>query len=115
MVKRELSQRKDFNYPHFTRIIGIKLKSRSINQLNVSSSYLSKALKDTFGHRILGPMQPQISKIRDYNIIGFMIKIERNASVSKAKNILKEIIQRFENKKINRKTNLEVDIDPISL
>ena len=115
MVERELNQRKDFNYPPYTRIIGIKLKSKNVNELNVSSSYLSKALKDTFGHRVLGPMQPQISKIRDYNIIGFMIKIERNASVSKAKNILKEIIQRFENKKINRKTNLEVDIDPISL
>ena len=109
----QISERKSFNYPPFSRIIGITLKHRDKNQLDKAANQLATQLRKSFGHRVLGPEYPSISRIRNYYHKDILLKIEVEASVKKAKTFLTTIIEKLQEQKDFRSVRIILDVDKI--
>ena len=109
----QISERKSFNYPPFSRIIGITLKHRDKNQLDKAANQLATQLRKSFGHRVLGPEYPSISRIRNYYHKDILLKIEVDASVKKAKTFLTTIIEKLQEQKDFRSVRIILDVDKI--
>jgi primosomal protein N' (replication factor Y) len=112
MYNEELAERKQFNYPPFTRLIFINIKHKDADLLNVASQKFANILKGQLGGRVLGPEQPLVSRVRNYYIKQVIIKSDKNTSIQKVKSILKDTIVQFQSEKDYRAVNIQVDVDP---
>ncbi|RZL42079.1 MAG: primosomal protein N', partial [Pedobacter sp.] len=112
MYADEMDERKQFNYPPFSRLIFINVKHKDANILNHASTYLANALRSQLGSRILGPEQPLVSRIRNYYIKQIIIKTEKNAAIQKVKIIVKETIKEFNAQKEFKSVITQIDVDP---
>ncbi len=111
-IKQQVTERKAFSYPPFSRMISILVKNKNKNKLDISASILSNMLRKSFGDRVLGPEYPIINKIRNYYQKNLFIKIELELSVKVAKEILNEILEKSYNNKDFKSTRIFIDIDP---
>ncbi len=112
MYNDEMAERKQFNYPPFTRLIFINVKHKDANVLNIAAQTLANALRSQLGNRILGPEQPLVARIRNYYIKQIIIKTEKNAAIQKVKAVLKETIKDFNAQKDFKSVITQIDVDP---
>lgn len=112
MYADEMEERKQFNYPPFTRLIFINVKHKDANVLNIAAQQLANALKAQLGNRILGPEQPLVARIRNYYIKQIIIKTEKSAAIQKVKTVLKDTIQNFNAQKDFKSVITQIDVDP---
>jgi primosomal protein N' (replication factor Y) len=89
MYLSQISDRKELLYPPFVRLIEITLKHRNEQTLLRAAQMLSQRLKAVFGSRVLGPVAPLVNRVQNRYLINFMLKIEREKSTEKAKELLK--------------------------
>lgn len=112
MYNDELTERRQFLYPPFTRLIFINIKHKDQDLLNVAAQRFASALRAQLGRRVLGPEQPMVARIRNYYIKQVIIKSDKDTSIQKVKSILKETILQFQMEKDYRGVNIQVDVDP---
>lgn len=113
MYASQLSERQEYIYPPYYRLINISIKHKKQQLVNEAANYFAKSLKKIFGIRVFGPQAPLINRIQNNYIVNILLKIEKKSSPSKAKwilnqqaNFLKEI-DRFKAIQIN------FDVDPM--
>lgn len=112
LYTNEIIERRNFHYPPFYRIIVIRLRHKNMNNLEMGSQTLAKALKDVFFDRILGPETPLVSRVRNLYIKHITIKFEREASPKKIKKLLAEKIELFLADHDYRSIRVDIDVDP---
>jgi primosomal protein N' (replication factor Y) len=113
MYSSQLSERQEYIYPPYYRLVNIVMKHKNQSLLNEAANYLAKSLRKIFGIRVFGPQAPVINRIQNYYIVNILLKIEKKSSPAKAKwilnqqaNFLKEI-DKFKAIMIN------FDVDPM--
>jgi len=111
--QRDLYEREKFHYPPHSRLIEITLRYRDVEKVMESANQLTGLFRNSLGSRVYGPHQPVISKIRNQFIRTIMIKIERDASASKAKEHIREAVARFFSESENRRVQVHIDVDPM--
>lgn len=109
----EIDERKNFNYPPFTRIIYIYLKHRDNSTLSEISTIYASQLRQQFGNRIFGPEEPVISRIQSLYIRKIMLKIETNASMKKVKQILRDTYEYMHQQPRMKGMIVYYDVDPM--
>ena len=92
MCAKLLNERKRFGYPPYTRMIRITMRSGNSDVLVKASTALGERLRNRFARRVLGPVTPLIDRIRGEHRVELLLKIEVEASFSRAKAILREEI-----------------------
>lgn len=112
MYEDELAERKEFNYPPFSRLIFINVKHKDHHVLSLAAQHLANTLRSQLGNRVLGPEQPLIARIRNYYIKQIIIKTERSAAIQTVKAVLKETIKNFNAQKDFKSVITQVDVDP---
>ena len=112
MYKSQAEERETFGYPPFTRLVKINIRHKEWNSLNEFSALLGSLLKESFGKRVLGPEAPVITKIHTWHIKTILIKIEKEKSVSSAKEIIRRSIEKIEKLKGASSLKISVDVDP---
>jgi primosomal protein N' (replication factor Y) len=113
LFKQQLVERKNYHYPPYYRLIRISVKHRDAKMLEVGTEQLSRNLRSTFKHRILGPEDPLINRIQNFYIKELLIKLERNADLGKAKSIIQGEIDRIKEYQPFRGLLVLPDVDPI--
>jgi primosomal protein N' (replication factor Y) len=112
MYKSQLAERKEFNYPPFTRLIRIFLKHRMESVVTAAADILATNLKEVLGNGVLGPESPPHSRLQNRYIKSILLKIGRNISYR----YTRELISRNSNVLLNRKefSSLRIysDVDP---
>jgi len=112
MYADEMEERKQFNYPPFSRLIFINVKHKDANVLNFAAQTLANSLRAQLGNRILGPEQPLVARIRNYYIKQIIVKTEKNAAIQKVKAVLKDTIKDFNAQKDFKSVITQIDVDP---
>lgn len=113
MYTRQLAERKSFFYPPYTRLIYIYLKHRDETLLQELAVRYTSALRDVFGSRVLGPDNPPVARIQSLYIRKVVLKMELAASMSRVKEILRQI---YENMLVDDRFKsllLYYDVDPL--
>jgi primosomal protein N' (replication factor Y) len=91
-IIRELSERKEFIFPPFVRLIQIEIKHTSQQKTIDTANYLTQELSKSLKNRITGPITPSIERIRNQYIRLINIKLERDQKlIKKAKAYLLEL------------------------
>ena len=106
-----LAERKQFGYPPYVRIVKITMRSSDKDRLVKSSMQLGEQLRNRFGRRVLGPVAPLIDKVRGEYRVELMLKVEVEASFSRARAILREEIARLREDKSYRNVTIICDVD----
>ncbi|NNK81096.1 MAG: hypothetical protein HKO93_06335 [Flavobacteriales bacterium] len=112
LIDQELLERKNFKYPPFVRMINILVSHKKQELVEHGAHELARKLKVFLGERLLGPQFPYISRIKDRYRMEMMIKIEREASITKAKQQIQTTIDRFLSEKEFKSIRVTVDVDP---
>ena len=112
MFRMQAEERMTFNYPPFCRMVKISIKHKDRSLLNYYSDILGHDLKTMFGKRVLGPESPVVSQVQLWYIKTILIKIEREKSPAKAKQLIIEAIERLENEKGASSLKIAIDVDP---
>lgn len=110
--EHEIEERRQFNYPPFTRIIYVYLKHRDESQLNSLAVDFAKRLRDLFGNRVAGPDSPAVSRVQRFYIRRIMLKIETDASMKKVKQILRDLVVNMHSTDLMRGAIIYYDVDP---
>ena len=109
----ELEERRKYAYPPFTRIINIYLKNKDAANADMGAVILTKALRDIFGDRVLGPEKPFVSRVALWYIQSIMLKVEAGASMKKVKDILRSVHARLAHLPQIKSSIIYYDVDPV--
>ncbi len=113
MCRQELGERKQFNYPPFTRIIRLVLLHKKAPTLETGARDLVQRLSNRLSGRILGPEYLIIPRVSNYYQQQITLKVEKTISISKVKSYLSEQINEWQLEKANKSIRVKIDVDPI--
>lgn len=113
MYRSQCEERRQFKYPPFFRMIQITLKHKDVNTIKQAAFEMGKQLRSIFGERILGPIDPPVSRIQNMYIKQFILKIENEASPTKAKELLHQITDHFLSEQRFKYVKIALDVDPM--
>lgn len=110
----EVLLRRNFKYPPFYRMVGITIKHQNLDLVNAASEYFTGILKDALEEAdVLGPEFPAIARIRGEYIKNILVKIPRNATTNKTKEMILHKMELFHITDPFKKCRLIVDVDPV--
>lgn len=107
----EISERKNFRYPPFYKMVRLELKARNPENLNRASDWLAKALTAYFPN-VLGPSEPAVYKIRNDYIKEILVKFDPTRSDRRQREMLRKIVHGFRGIPHYRNVRLAVNVDP---
>tara|TARA_Y200000002_G_scaffold75434_1_gene59174 strand:+ start:7845 stop:10289 length:2445 start_codon:yes stop_codon:yes gene_type:complete len=113
MYKNQLTERKDYKYPPFVRIIRITIKDKSYDKLNNASEWLNRVIRDNFKGIVLGPVYPEIARIKNKYNKEFLIKLKNLNELNKFRSTFQSIHKSFDSISKFRSVRIVVDVDPI--
>ena len=110
--KTEVDERRAFNYPPFTRIIDIYIKHKDSAEATRLANIYAARLRELFGNRVSGPQEPMVARVKLMYIRKIMLKIEVEASMTKVKEILRNLYIETTSSPLTRGLRLYYDVDP---
>lgn len=108
----ELAERKKFCYPPFSRIIYIYLRDADVRTVHENAIHYADTLKKLLGNRVFGPQEPPVARVQNQYIRRIMLKVEPNVSMSKIKNLLRNVYLNLGRADSMRRTTIYYDVDP---
>lgn len=96
MYKSQMEERRNFRYPPVARLIKITLKHVDEQVVTAASNALAIPLRTAFPKMVLGPESPIVSRIQNYFLKDFWVKIPKNSNLAAQKQQLKQVIADFQ-------------------
>ena len=107
-----LEERKDFNFPPYSRIIELTIRDTNEKRAYAMSIRLAEALGGRFSlESITGPYQPVVDRIEDEYIRKIRISLKKDRQLGANKMTLTKIIAEFE-KSCRYPGHITVNVDP---
>jgi primosomal protein N' (replication factor Y) len=112
LYRDQMEERELFGYPPFRRMIRISFRHKIPSILDGAAELLARELKEIFSTRVLGPQYPPVRKTHNTFQKQIILKIEKEASYERAKELLKEVLQCLSANEVYRSVRMSVDVDP---
>jgi len=116
-VAQELQDRKELDYPPFSRLVLIEAKGKREDQVQEEAERFSKLLRGTNGaFTVLGPSPAVIGKIKNQYRWHIIVKNKKasDPSGSHLRRALRTALTSFQHK-AQRTVRLIIDVDPVGL
>jgi primosomal protein N' (replication factor Y) len=84
MYAQQITEREQFSYSPFSKMIRLTLKHKSPEEINICAARFSSLLKKQLGARVLGPETPFVSRIRNLHLRNLLIKLDAEKDNPKA-------------------------------
>lgn len=109
---QQMTERKDFRYPPFYRLLRLSVKHKDKVVADTASDLLAQSLRSIFGWRILGPEFPPVNRIQNQYIKNILLKIERDKSFAKAKELIQVKIDELKIQDRFKSVTVVANVDP---
>ncbi|MBQ9722009.1 MAG: primosomal protein N' [Bacteroidales bacterium] len=113
-----LMERKDFNFPPYTRIVEITVRDRFEDRAERMSSRLASQIRAArpsadglLNDTVTGPYAPAVDRIADMHIRTIRVSLKKNRQLSAEKAALKDIVSHFE-KSEKYDGHIIINVDP---
>lgn len=113
MYKLQTEERRLFKYPPYFRMIQITLRHKDVQVVKQAAFAMGNSLRAVFGSRVLGPIDPMIARIQNLYLKQIILKIENEASPTKAKEILQQIRNQILSDSKFKSVRISIDVDPM--
>lgn len=110
---RELEERRAFNYPPFSRVINIYLRHRDARTVRECADVYAKSLREAFGLRVMGPLEPPVARVKNKYIRKIMLKVEVAASMAGIKEALRQRYVALASSPLMKGLEIYYDVDPV--
>ena len=113
-LRRELAERREFNYPPFVRMIQLTLLHKEERTVQAAATLFARVLREKLGERVLGPVQPPISRLRGLYGQDILLKLEKDARLLLwTKNLIRATTEIVVGEKGFGQVQVAVDVDPV--
>ena len=114
MFAEELTKRKQFSYPPFTRIIHFTFKHKLKEIVERAAVHYTNALRHKYGKYIVGPAEPVINRIRSQYLMEMLLKLPRDtAFINRCKVDLHNQVALLHNEKSFKSVTVIADVDAL--
>jgi primosomal protein N' (replication factor Y) len=114
MMELILSDRKEYHYPPFARMVRIELRHRREFVVRDVANYLAQQLLRALGGGILGPDAPPVARVQGLYRQHLWVKLPVGGSVKATKRRLLKEIDGLTFYPQGRSVRVVVDVDPIN-
>jgi len=112
MYQHQLSERQQFMYPPFVRMIMFQLAHPDAKLVREGAVHFGLLLRKQFSERVLGPEEPVIPRVRGSFLRQIFLKLDVHFSVKESRRIIWNCIDEMEGHPEYRKIKLRIDVDP---
>jgi len=112
LFKEQMEERELFGYPPFRRMIQISFRHKIPSILDGATDLVATELKRIFSNRVLGPQYPPVRKTHNTFQKQIILKIEKEASYERARELLKEVLKGLSGNEVYRSVRISIDVDP---
>ena len=113
MYETELSERSQFGYPPFTRMIEIELRHKKVLNVEQAALFLANEARKVNLALVLGPGIPFISKVNNYYIREVLVKSNKQSKdLTAMKNALRQIMDKMKTIQEFKSVDISMDVDP---
>jgi len=112
MARNLLEDRRLHHYPPFVKMIRIELRHRKQITVREAANFLAEKLYRNFGGGILGPDEPNISRIKNMHIQHIWIKLPAGPGLFSLKEKLRKINGSMYFNADFRSVKIIIDVDP---
>lgn len=110
----ELANRKQFDYPPFTRLIQVIFKHKEKHIAEEAANIMMQGLKKDFGNECNGPAQPVVDRVRNQYLWEILIKLPKDAArINLCKREIQQQIVIIQSNKRYRGVTILPDVDPV--
>ncbi|MDC1106722.1 primosomal protein N' [Prolixibacteraceae bacterium] len=113
LYQSQIKDREMFRYPPFYRMVSIMVKHKYQNVVDSFASQVAYILRQQFGHRILGPEYPLLTRVQNSYQKQIMLKCEKDYSISAAKQLIDKVISHVQSHSSNKNVSIVIDVDPL--
>ena len=113
MVGGQLAERQMFHYPPYYRLVYVYLKNHNEALLDQMAAVMADKLRAVFGNRVLGPDKPPVARIQTLFIKKIVVKIEQNAPMGRARELLLRIQREMLADERYKSLIVYYDVDPM--
>ena len=113
MFNTEMSERKNFLYPPYCKLIKITVIHADYQLTNYAARDLAILMRQQFGKSVLGPEYPTVARIKNKFLKHILLKIEGGSSVQQVKKQLQYFIEQLNKNKEYKSVRFVLDVDPV--
>ena len=113
LYRSQLGERELFHYPPFHRLICVQLRHHDARRAEEAASILQQRLSLIFGNRVSGVVVPSVARLQAYHIRHVLLRIEQGASLSGAKQRLRQAIDYTLSQQEAKGIQILIDVDPM--
>ncbi len=113
MYQTQMQERKLFRYPPHYRLIYLFLKHRDPKIAEEASRHITHILQRHLQHRVMGPIEPVVSRIQQLFIRQTILKIEHSAHTEHVRQVLHYAQQELSSHAEYRSVLIYYDVDPM--
>lgn len=113
LYRQQIEERKQFRYPPFYRLIEVTLRHSDSNKVESAAYLLQQLMAKSFGQRCSIVLLPAIQRINNLYIRNIRLRIEADASISKAKELLQTHIDYIHLMPNLKMVQVLMDVDPL--
>ena len=107
------TERLQFLYPPFYRLINVYLKHRNDPLVETAAQELAFRLRQWFGARVLGPDKPGVSRVKSLSIRKLVLKLENGLNLADVRKYLVLAQQQMLQNKRYASLQIYYDVDPL--
>lgn len=111
MYTSQIEERKRFRLPPITRMVKVTLKHPEEQTVLAAAVQLQSLLREMFAGNVMGPAAPLVSRIQNYFLQDFWIKMNRDHTLMAKKQQLSEVIRQFKQIPMFKKVRVVVNVD----
>jgi primosomal protein N' (replication factor Y) len=108
-----LVERKEYNYPPFSRLFEINVISKDINEVNHLANELFALLKRYFGDQLLGPEFPLVAKIKNQYYKRILIKTSKQKPIAETREFIFTSLNELQANYKDWRYRIAIDVDPV--
>lgn len=113
MAAEMLSERAEYGYPPYSRLISITLRCGDSAILETAAMRLDEILRPIFGDALMGPQPPVNGRAKGEFALVFLLKVPRGRPLSEAREAIRKAIRRICSEPVFRTVTITPNVDPL--
>ena len=111
MYNSQIAERQEYHYPPVTRLVKVTLKHPDEKVVTAAAQALALSLREAFHGCVLGPEAPLVSRIQNYYLEDFWIKLPKDNKLEQRKKQLLEITESFKMNTAFKSVRIVINVD----